>query len=181
MPVSLKHRSPTGETRPWTVKEILQGKPIGHPSHPMFVHFPIAFYLAALAFDVMSRITPSPGLVMAATYLILGAAGFTVILAITGLIDWWGMVRGSDKRRIATRHMLLQLLAGALFQATLVLRWSDRSATQARGLWIALEVVGFLVITVAQYLGGVLVYEKAMRVHTGVRTSPPMDVSPGAR
>ncbi len=24
----------------WTLKDVVQGKPIGHPSHPLFVHFP---------------------------------------------------------------------------------------------------------------------------------------------
>jgi uncharacterized membrane protein len=172
MSIHLKYRSQTGETRPWTLKEWAQGKPLGHPSHVMFVHFPIAFYLAALAFDVMSRITPSPGLVLASTYLLLGAFLATALAATTGLIDWWGMVKGSDKRRIATRHLLFQIAAAAFFQATLVIRWPDRNAPEADTLWIVLEVVGYLVIIVGQYLGGVLVYEKAMRVHTGGRQEP---------
>ncbi len=173
MPISLKHRSPTGETRPWTLKEWVQGKPIGHPTHPMFIHFPIAFYLGTLVLDVMSRMNPSPGLVRVGTYLLVMAVIGTVPLVITGLIDWAGMVPGSSKRRLATQHMLAQLAANAFFVVTLVIRWPNRSQPQADTLWIALEVIGYLVIIVGQYLGGVLVYERAMRVSLGGKAREP--------
>jgi uncharacterized membrane protein len=140
---------------------------LGHPSHPLFVHFPIAFYTAALVFDVMTRIEPNPGLVLAATYLLMGALAATVFLVITGLVDWWGMVRGSSKRRTATWHLLWQVTAAIFFQTTLVFRFGERFQPQADMLWIVLEAIGYAVLVVGQYLGGVLVYEKAMRVSTG--------------
>lgn len=164
MPISLRNRR---ENRAWTLKEWIQGYPLGHPSHPLFVHFPIAFYTATLVFDVMTRIEPNPGLVQAGTFLLIGAAAATVILVTTGLIDWWGMVRGSSKRRIATWHLLFQVVAFSFFFTTLILRFPDRTAPQAETLWIVLEALGFVVLSVGQYLGGVLVYEKAMRVRTG--------------
>lgn len=164
MPISLRNRA---QGRPWTLKEWVQGKPLGHPSHPLFVHFPIAFYTAVLVFDVMTRIEPNPGLVLASTFLLLGAAVATVLLVTTGLVDWWGMVRGSSKRRTATAHLLWQLTAAIFFQLTLVIRFGDRFQPQADTLWIVLEAIGYAVLVVGQYLGGVLVYEKAMRVSTG--------------
>jgi uncharacterized membrane protein len=170
MPIRLRAETATGERRMWTLKEWVQGRPLGHPSHPLFVHFPIAFYTATLAFDIMSRIAPSPALVLAGTYLLLGAAFFTVLLLVTGLVDWWGMVRGSSKRRIGTRHLLFQVAAAAFFQSTLIIRWGDRTAAQADTLWIILEAVGYVLLSVGQYLGGVLVYEKGMRVSTGGAT-----------
>jgi uncharacterized membrane protein len=164
MPISLRNRA---QDRAWTFKEWVQGKPIGHPSHPMFVHFPIAFYLAVIVFDVMTRIEPNAGLVQAGTYLLIGAFLATVILLITGLTDWWGMVRGSSKRRLATQHLLTQLSAAVFFIVTFIIRFPDRFQAQADTLWIVLEVIGYLVIVVGQYLGGVLVYERGMRVSTG--------------
>jgi uncharacterized membrane protein len=164
VPISLRNAA---QGRPWTLKEWVQGKPLGHPSHPLFVHFPIAFYTAVLVFDVMTRIEPNPALVLSATYLLLGAAAATVMLVITGLVDWWGMVRGSSKRRTATSHLLWQVTAAVFFQTTLVIRFGDRFQSQAETLWIVLEAIGYAVLVVGQYLGGVLVYEKAMRVSTG--------------
>lgn len=167
MPIRMKYHAPDGSVRSWSLREIVQGKPLGHPSHPLFVHFPIAFYSAILAFDILSRITPSPGLVLAGSYLFLGAFAATVMLLITGLTDWSTMVKGSSKRRLATRHMLWQLTASAFFIVTFVIRWPDRAAPEADTLWIVLEAVGYAILIVGQYLGGVLVYEKAMRVSTG--------------
>jgi uncharacterized membrane protein len=167
MPVRLRYQAPDGQVRNWNLKEIVQGKPLGHPSHPLFVHFPIAFYSAILVFDILSRITPSPGLVLAGSYLYLGAFLATVLLLITGLVDWFTMVRGSSKRRLATTHMLWQLTASAFFILTFIIRWPDRAVPQADTLWIILEAIGYAILVYGQYLGGVLVYEKAMRVSTG--------------
>ncbi|MGH2685672.1 MAG: DUF2231 domain-containing protein [Actinomycetota bacterium] len=170
MPISLRNKQ---EDRAWTFKEWVQGKPIGHPSHPMFVHFPIAFYLAVLVFDVMTRIEPNAGLVQAGTYLLIGAVLATVILVITGLTDWFGMVRGSSKRRLATQHLLVQVTSFLFFLTTLVIRYPDRGQAQAEMLWIILEAIGYAIIIVGQYLGGVLVYEKGMRVSTGGASREP--------
>ena len=169
MPISMKN---TAENRGWTFKEWVQGKPIGHPSHPMFVHFPIAFYLATLVFDIMTRMEADAALVRAGTYLLVGAAMFTVILVITGLIDYLSMVPRSSKRKIATRHLIANLIAAGLFLTSLVLRWPERTAAQADMVWIVLEAIGFVVVSVAQYFGGVLVYEKGMRVSTAGAREP---------
>ena len=177
MAIRLRYHAPDGSVRNWKLKEIVQGKPLGHPSHPLFVHFPIAFYSAILAFDILSRITPSPGLVLAGSYLFLGAFAATVLLLITGLTDWFGMVRGSSKRRLATNHLLFQLTASAFFIVTFIIRWPDRAAAQADTLWIVLEAIGYAILVVGQYLGGVLVYEKGMRVSTG-GAARPGDVTP---
>jgi uncharacterized membrane protein len=178
MAIRLRYHAPDGTVRSWRLREIVQGKPLGHPSHPLFVHFPIAFYSAILAFDILSLITPSPGLVLAGSYLFLGAFAATVMLLITGLTDWTTMVKGSSKRRLATRHMLWQLTASAFFIVTFVIRWPDRAAPEADPLWIVLEAVGYAILIVGQYLGGVLVYEKAMRVSTGA-SAREGDVTPG--
>ena len=158
-------RAPDG--RRWKLKEWVQGKPLGVPTHPMVVHFPVAFYLGAIAFDVMSRITPNPGLVLGGTYLLVGAFLGTLLAAPLGLIDWAGMVSGSSKKRLATRHMIAQLVAAAFFIVAFVMRWPDRAASQAEISWIVIEGVGYLVLIVGQHLGGLLVYQKAMRVSTG--------------
>lgn len=161
----IQRRAPEG--RPWKLKEWVQGKPLGVPTHSMVVHFPVAFYLGVIAFDVMSRITPNPGLVLAGTYLLIGAFLGTLVAVPLGLIDWAGMVRGSSKRRLATRHLIVQLTAAAFFVVAFVLRWPDRTVAQAETPWIVIEVLGYLVLIVGQHLGGMLVYQKAMRVSTG--------------
>ncbi len=150
----------------WTLKDVVQGKPLHHPSHPMFVHFPVAFYFGALGLDVLSRLGGFPAAPLAATWLLIGAFAGTVFAALTGLVDWWGMVPGSRKRRWATWHMLLQLTTLGIFLVDFAIRWADRHQPEADSLWIGLEAVGVCVLGVAQWVGGVLVYRMGMRVST---------------
>ncbi|MGH2768440.1 MAG: DUF2231 domain-containing protein, partial [Actinomycetota bacterium] len=150
----LKYRAPTGEERPWRLKEMLQGKPLGHPSHPMFVHFPVAFYIGALGFDLLSLAGRFPEAPVAATWLIIAAFIGSFFAVVTGLVDWTGMVPGSRKRRVATRHMLFQFGAAATFALALAFRWPARHSSTARLSWIALEALGVVVLSVGQWLGG---------------------------
>ncbi|MBI4261580.1 MAG: DUF2231 domain-containing protein [Actinobacteria bacterium] len=160
----LSYRTPEGERRRWTFKEIVQGYPLGHPSHPMFVHFPVAFYIACLVFDVMSKIWDFPFAPLFGTWAILGAFAGSLFAVITGLTDWATMTPGSKRRRTATRHMLLQLTTFAVFLVNLIVRWSDRHLAEAEVLWIVLDLVGVGILLVGQWLGGVLVYKLGMRV-----------------
>ena len=160
-------RAPEG--RRWTLKEVVQGKPLGHPSHAMVVHFPVAFYIGALSFDIMSKLGSFPSAPLTSTWLIMGAFVATVMAVTTGLVDYFSMVPGSTKRRWATRHLIFQLLAFAFFAVNLAVRWTDRNLSEAKPLWIALGAVGVVFLSVGQWFGGVLVYELGMRVSTAER------------
>ncbi len=161
----LKLRAPDG--RRWTLKDIVQGKPLGHPSHAMFVHFPVAFYIGTLAFDIMSRVGQFPEAPLTATWLILAGFAGSIFAVITGLVDWFGMVPGSTKKRWATRHMLFQFTTGLLFMINLRMRWPDRYSPESETSWIVVGAIGFVVLSIGQWMGGVLVYEMGMRVKTG--------------
>jgi uncharacterized membrane protein len=172
MAIQLRNHLPSGEVRNWTLLEIVQGQPLGHPSHPMFVHFPLAFYIGVLAFDLMTKLYTFPTLVLAGTFLIIGGFAGSLFAVTTGLVDWWQMAKGSAKRRKATQHALLQVATFAVFVVALALRWSDRHAAEAKVSWIVVEAVGVVMLTIGQYLGGILVYQMAMRVRTTRRSEP---------
>ena len=161
MAIRLKYRSPTGETRPWTLREIIQGRPIDRPTHPMVVHLPIAFYLGALGLDVLSRLGRFSAAPVAATWLILAALVAVVGAAITGLAD--RASAGGKVRTMATRHALYQVAAAVIFATNLAIRWSDRHVAEADASWIALDVVGSLVMTVGADIGGRMVYKVGWR------------------
>jgi len=156
-------------SRRWTLRDWLQGRPLGHPTHAMFVHFPVAFYVGALALDALSRLGRFPSAPLAASWLLVGAFAGTALAAPTGFLDWLGMVPGSRKRRWATRHMLAQLAALSIFVVDAVARWSSRGRARASLVWIGVELAGVLVLLLGQWLGGVLVYRLGMRVSTGAR------------
>ena len=56
MGIRFRNQLPTGETKPWTLRQIIQGRPFNRATHPMLVHFPIAFYFGPLGQDVPSRL-----------------------------------------------------------------------------------------------------------------------------
>ena len=87
-----------------SVKEIIQGKPLGHPSHPLFVHFPSALFPISLAFDIASWVLSEPALVKAAFYNIAAGVALAIPALLTGFVDYFGMVPKSRKHRVATWH-----------------------------------------------------------------------------
>lgn len=161
MAIRLRHRSPTGETRPWTFGEIVRGRPIDRPTHPMIVHLPIAFYLGALGLDVLSRLGRFPAAPVAATWLILAALVSVAGAAITGFAERATM--GAKLKRMATRHALFQVTAAVVFAADLAVRWSDRHVAEADAWWIVLDVIGSLAMTVGADIGGRMVYTVGWR------------------
>ena len=148
----------------WTLKEVVQGKPIGHPSHALFVHFPAALLPAAFVFDLMSRVHADETLVRAAFYNI--AFGLTMAFGafVTGLVDYLPMVGGSRKKKLGTYHLLAQVPALASFVVSLVVRANDFDAEQTGIAALLLAGLGTLSIIVGNYFGGELVYRQGMRV-----------------
>jgi hypothetical protein len=59
--------------------------------------------------------------------------------------------------------MLLQYTAAAVFVVDFAIRWSHRHDVQASLLWIALDLVGVLVMTVASDIGGQMVFKIGYR------------------
>jgi len=163
MAIRLRYRSPSGETRLWTVREILQGKPIDRPIHPMLVHFPIAFSFGVLGLDVLSRLGRFPAAPPAATWLILLALLGYVVAGITGLADRSGMPAGGKVRRMATRHAFVQTSFAAILAVHLAVRWSERNAGESEVLWIVLGAIAALVVSVGADIGGRMVYKIGWR------------------
>ncbi|HYZ93682.1 MAG TPA: DUF2231 domain-containing protein [Actinomycetota bacterium] len=149
--------------RDWTLREIAQGKPWGHPTHAMFIHFPTALYPVALVCGLISAVQSSADAARGAALLLgLGLAG-TVPAVATGLLDWLGMVPGSTKRRTATRHMLYQLAAQALALVAFALHIRALGSPSPTAALFALAF-GIAVMLAGNWIGGVLVYRMAMRV-----------------
>ena len=148
----------------WTLKDVVQGKPFGHPSHPPFVHFPSALLPSALVSDVVSRPDADLTLTRAAFYNIALGLGIAVFAAITGLVDYLPMVGGSRKKIIGTRHLIAQVCGLSLFTLSLLVRSFDFDATQTPLTAVLLAAAGAVVLSVGNYFGGTLVYRQGMRV-----------------
>ncbi len=148
----------------WTLRDAVQGKPLRHPSHPLFVHFPAALPIAAFAFDIASRVHADLTLPRAALYNLAFALGMALPAAITGLVDYLPMVPGSRKRRLGTYHLLSQVAAVSLFAVSLALRALEYDAGRTPPAEMAILGLGCLAVIVGNYFGGTLVYRQGMRV-----------------
>lgn len=163
MAIKLRHTSPSGETRMWTLVEMAQGKPIERPIHPMLVHFPIAFTYGALGLDLLSRLGDFPAAPIAATWLVvlavLGYAGAVLV----GFADRAAMSPGVKIRRVANRHALFQISAALVVVVNLLVRWSDRHVAESEALWIVLGAIATVVVSVGADIGGRMVYAMGWR------------------
>ena len=156
-----------------SIKDVLQGKPLGHPSHPMFVHFPTALFPTSLLFDLLSWVITQPELVKAAFFNIAVGLAAGLLAVLTGFVDYFGMVRGSRKRRVTTWHMLANLSLMLIYALSLGLRVPGLDASRTSGPVLALSLVGLALLVVGNYFGAELVYRMGMRVNTGrLREAP---------
>jgi len=148
----------------WTLKDIVQGKPLGHPSHAMFVHFPSALLPAAFVFDVVSLFHADITLTRAAFYNIAFGLSVSGLAAVTGLVDYLPMTGGSRKKQLGTYHLIAQLTAVSAFGLSLLVRAFDYDAGQTPWAALLLAGAGSGALVVGNFFGGTLVYRQGMRV-----------------
>jgi nitrite reductase/ring-hydroxylating ferredoxin subunit/uncharacterized membrane protein len=128
----------------------------GHPLHPALITFPFAFLYGALVADVAGRLVGRPLWWTVGAHLAVAGIAMALVAAVPGFIDYLYTVppRSTGKRR-ATRHMLVNLSAVALFAVA----WWLRGSVDAMPGWtsLALEAVGAALLGVGGWMGGVLV------------------------
>ena len=154
-----------------SIKDILQGKPLGHPSHPMVVHFPTALFPTSLLFDLLSATQPPTG---SYSYNIAVGLVVSLLAILTGFVDYFGMVPGSRKHRVTTWHMFINLPMISIFAFSLGLRYLAMDATRTPLYILALSLIGLTLLIVGNYFGSELVYRMGMRVNTGRLREPPL-------
>lgn len=137
----------------------------GHPIHPPLTDATIGTYtvstaLACASVIGVSHIQSAHGWWLA---LIAGLV-FTVPTALTGLVDWLGIERGSSLWRTATLHLGVMLTATVLFLIAAIAGHDGytRGAVEA-GPFI-LTLAGFAVMALGGWVGGTIVFVHGMRV-----------------
>ncbi len=90
-----------------------------HP-HPMLVHFPIVFFSAAAAFDLLFLGTGNDSFELTAWYCLWGGALFAVPSIATGLLTWWLNYNARFLRQVTIKLILSPVL---LLLATALIIW----------------------------------------------------------
>lgn len=78
-----------------------------HAQHVVLIHFPIALFIAAVAFDLIAQWTKRRGLAETACYNLLGAAISTLPVLATGILAWQFQLEGQKLKGILLLHLVL--------------------------------------------------------------------------
>jgi nitrite reductase/ring-hydroxylating ferredoxin subunit len=142
---------------PGRVKDVLAGTWLGHPVHPMLTDVVVGAWTSAFALDAIGGERTEQA---ADTLVGLGVLS-AVPTALTGLADWvdtWG-----PTGRVGTVHAVGNLAAASVYG----LSWIARKRG-ARGLGVALGMLGMGIASGTAYLGGHLVFGKGVGVDASV-------------
>ena len=143
---------------------LVKGLP-GHPLHPPLTDATIGAYTFATVAAVLSKLgIAEHGFAQAWWLALVIGLVTTVATALTGLVDWLSITRGSELWKTATLHLSAMLTATVFFLLAAVFGhggYADRAVTTGAFL---LTLVGFVLLTAGGWLGGAITYVHGMRV-----------------
>lgn len=129
-----------------------------HPTHPMFVHFPIALTGAAFFFMLLAVWRNSPALEQTAFANMALASVSTIVAGITGAMDNVKNYLGDAPN--ANIKIILAIVLFLLTAGISIVRFRnpDLFRTTNRFVYTALYGVCFAIALVLAFLGGVILY-----------------------
>ena len=128
-----------------------------HAQHVVLVHFPIALFITAIAFDLIAYLTKRRSFADAAYYNLLVAALSTVPVVVTGIIAWQLQLEGQRLKG----NLLLHLVLGSLSGTLICLVWWMHFRTRKRMVEpprsrFLIEAIAVPVVAATAHLGGFL-------------------------
>ncbi len=152
-----------------TVKSLLnllKGKWLGHPLHPILVHVPMAMWPGALIFDLLSKWQIGGNAMVRLSFYAIVFGLLASLLAVpAGVVDWSGIKKEKPAWKIGLYHMILNLLVALLFAINLGLRVQTfREATTVAGVPLLLSTLGTAFLIGSAYLGGMMTYTYGISV-----------------
>ena len=137
----------------------------GHPIHPPLTHVTIGTYTFATVAGLaeVTGITENSG---AYGWWIALTFGLIVTgpTALTGLLDWLSITRGTELWKTATLHMIAMLSATVFFTLAAIFGHSSYTHGDVSSGAFVLTVIGFGILTLGGWLGGAIVFVHGMRV-----------------
>ncbi|WP_189343408.1 Rieske (2Fe-2S) protein [Streptomyces thermoviolaceus] len=136
-------RLPLGDRR-----DLLHGRWLGHPVHPLMVQVPVGSWLSAAVLDLY------PGRSRGAGVLVGVGLASAAPAALTGWVDWADLHR--EQQRVGLVHALANSAAVGLYAASLTCRVRGRRAAGR-----AYGFLGLTAVAAGGLLGGHLAYRQA--------------------
>jgi uncharacterized membrane protein len=155
-----------GKTPPEMFAAIFPGIALMENIHPLFVHFPIAFFIAFFLVDSIGSLAQKPQWRYVASWLLyLGtvAAGFAVV---AGLFAADMVEHGEDVHEIMEQHehFGIAVLSLALFLSAWRMKHWGLNHFSANSVFLCLSALLCLLISLGADLGGLMVYQYGVSV-----------------
>jgi uncharacterized membrane protein len=128
-----------------------------HAQHVVLIHFPIALFITAVAFDLIAQWTKRRGLADAAYYNLLMAAISTVPVLATGLLAWQFQLEGQKLKGILLLHLILASVSIVMIWLVWWLHFRARRRTAQLPIYrLPVELLAVAIIALTGHLGGFL-------------------------
>jgi uncharacterized membrane protein len=128
-----------------------------HAQHVVLIHFPIALFIAAVAFDLIALWTKRRELADAAYYNLFVAALSTVPVLATGILAWQFQLEGQKLKGILLLHLVLACVSSVMIWVVWWLHFRARRRAKALLSYrLGLEFLGVALIALTGHLGGFL-------------------------
>ena len=139
---------------PFDAKTVFLAK---HAQHVVLIHFPIALFITAVAFDLIAQWTKRRGLADAAYYNLLVAAISTVPVLATGLLAWQLQLEGQKLKGILLLHLVLACVSTMMIWLVWWVHSRSRRRTVSLPSYrLAVEVLAVGIVALTGHLGGFL-------------------------
>lgn len=140
---------------PFDPKTVLLAK---HAQHVVLVHFPIALFIAGVAFDAMAQWTKRKALEEAAYYNLLLAAVSVLPVLASGVMAWQFQLEGQKLKGVLLMHLVAAWASAVIIVASWWMHFkSRRGGVPSVGSYrLGLEFLGVLVVAITGHLGGFL-------------------------
>ena len=140
---------------PFDIKAALLSK---HAQHVVLIHFPIALFIAGVAFDFAAHWTKRQILAAAAYCNLLAAAVVTVPVLITGILAWQWQLEGQRLKGILLMHLILGCASSLLIWIVLLVHLRARGSHGGvlPSYRLPMEAVTVALVTLTGHLGGFL-------------------------
>jgi uncharacterized membrane protein len=139
---------------PFDLKSALLAK---HAQHVVLIHFPIALFITAVAFDFIAQWTKRRGLADAAYYNLFVAAISTLPVLATGLLAWQFQLEGQKLKGILLLHLVLACASSVMIWLVWWTHFRARRRAEALPSYrLVLEFMGAGLVALTGHLGGFL-------------------------
>ena len=128
-----------------------------HAQHVVLIHFPIALFISAVAFDLIAQWTKRRGVADAAYYNLLGAAISTFPVLATGVLAWRFQLEGQKLKGILLLHLGFACVSTVMIWLIWWIHFRARRRAEALPRYrLPIELLAIGIVALTGHLGGFL-------------------------